>query len=872
MAEYLHPGVFVEEKSSGVRPIEGVGTSTAAFIGVTAKGVPNKATFITSWAQFVRAFGDLIPSSYLPYAVSQFFNNGGKRCYIVRALNVVSSVAASRTLADRETKNTPPVANARPTLQVTANGAGNWGNGLLVTVQDDSNNSTTEFTLVIAQDDPNNVVELFSSLSMDPTSADYVETAINGVSQYITVRDMGASRNAVNANAVTGVLANPIVFAGETLIATIQDGSNATATLTGSLAPNDIATALNTAFGGLNLSASVDSASKLTVMHNSAGFDKYFTLTGTAISGTKLSFTTPVFAQGSGAAIGAVLKSQAITTPITGANNTLIITAHGNPLPAITLPVNPAPTASDVVSAISSSLAASGDGMVSVSQENNRVVLTTTNKGEAADNTLATSGTAAGLLNFASIAGVANAATGVGRSEFGFVQSAPGPFAFPNNPSNPDSVFTLEFNGNAPATPPTSVTVTLNASMPNVNLAQVTADQIATAINAAAGGTVGNVASVVNNRVLVRSQFRGDFYTVQVKDGKNSPNIRLKFETPAKGGYAEGDAASPYLRPPANMVGGVLQPWALLGGDDGPPVSDTDYIGNADLKTGLHGLDDVTDVNFVAIPGIASPGVISQAVGYCSIRRDCVFIADSKGKTTKDTPITDPSHVADFLSNKITTKTSYGAFYYPWMLVSDPVGAGKNPTRYVPPSGFVAGMYARIDNTRGVWKAPAGTEANVIGPLDLEYSVTDSEQDILNPIGVNCIRHFPASGLIIWGARTMGTLSDPEWRYIPVRRYAIYLEQSIYRGTQWAVFEPNDQRLWAALTANISDFMMGEFRQGALAGTTPQQAFAVKCDADLNPASEVNAGRVNMEVKFAPLKPAEFVIIRISQKVQTPGS
>ncbi len=154
--------------------------------------------------------------------------------------------------------------------------------------------------------------------------------------------------------------------------------------------------------------------------------------------------------------------------------------------------------------------------------------------------------------------------------------------------------------------------------------------------------------------------------------------------------------------------------------------------------------------------------------------------------------------------------------------------------------------------------------------MGLEYSVTDAEQDILNPYGVNCVREFPASGLVIWGARTLSTQSDPEWRYIPVRRFAIYLEVSIYRGTQWAVFEPNDETLWDALRANISDFMMGEFRKGALAGTTPEAAFFVKCDADLNPPSEVNAGRVNVEVGFAPLKPAEFVIIRISQKSQRP--
>ena len=147
MPEYLHPGVFVEEVSSGVRPIEGVGTSTAGFVGITSKGVPNQATFITSWAQFVRAFGYLIPNSFLPYAVSHFFNNGGKRCYVVRALNVITSVTASRDLADMETSGAP-----RNTLRISANGAGSWGNGLLVTVDNATGNTTGEFKLTIAQD------------------------------------------------------------------------------------------------------------------------------------------------------------------------------------------------------------------------------------------------------------------------------------------------------------------------------------------------------------------------------------------------------------------------------------------------------------------------------------------------------------------------------------------------------------------------------------------------------------------------------------------------------------------------------------------------------------------------------------------------
>src|SRR6478752_107108 len=245
MPEYLHPGVFVEEKSSGVRPIEGVGTSTAAFIGVAAKGVPNKATFITTWSQFTRAFGDLIPSSYMPYAVSQFFNNGGKRCYIVRALNVVSSVAASRDLADQET------AAARNTLRITAKGAGKWGNGLLVTVQNSTSNPTTEFKLVIAQDDPLNVVELFDNLSMDPNSDDYVETAINNASDYITVKDLGASVATGTAQKVsTNALADPVPFAGggEAITLETPDGTVTTVNFTGNVARATVLSQLNAAW------------------------------------------------------------------------------------------------------------------------------------------------------------------------------------------------------------------------------------------------------------------------------------------------------------------------------------------------------------------------------------------------------------------------------------------------------------------------------------------------------------------------------------------------------------------------------------------------------------------------------------------------
>ncbi|MGH7392796.1 MAG: phage tail sheath subtilisin-like domain-containing protein [Candidatus Rokuibacteriota bacterium] len=862
MPEYLHPGVYVEEVSSGVRPIEGVGTSTAGFIGVTAKGVPNKATFVTSWTQFVNRFGGFISQSYLPYAVAQFFDNGGKKCYVVRVLSDASALTAGIDLPDQETNNP-----RRNTLRIRAKGAGGWGNDLTVAVQDATQDPTRQFTLVVHHE--GQPVELFDGLSMDSSAQTYVETEINGVSNFIEVEDLNAQRVLAQARrTTTNALAAAVNFgAGQTLIIEMPDGTTSTVTLTGAAVPRaDVVTAINAAWAALNVTASLsaapDPADRLVITHNAPGFDRYFALSGTATGAGQPLDGLAGFAQGSGDAIGGTLKSVAAATfAIAGAPaNELAFTVNGDAVPPVGLTVGNR-TAAEIAAELNTAFQASQRILVA-STEGNRVVVATANAG-AANATVAAAGGADAVLQFRNVQRTAANATGQGRSEPAFVQSAPGPFTLSDN-----SNFSLAVNNGGLGAPSAPIVVNFTAAaIPN--LQEVSAQTVAATINGVAGGAV--TASVVNNTVVIRQSRRGPYHRLRLTDGLGSPNIRLKFETAEQTGFADGDKASPYFRPGFNFdASQVNRPWPLAGGDDGSPVSNFDYIGTADRKTGLHALDDVIDVNFITIPGNSDAGVIGRAVGYCTVRKDCVFIADAPGKRTRDTPTTEPAEVQDFLRNQITTKTSYGALYYPWLEIPDPVGAGKNPRRFVPPSGFVAGLYARIDGTRGVWKAPAGTEATVIGALGPEYAVTDSEQDILNPYGVNCVRQFPGPGLVVWGARTMGTQSDPEYRYIPVRRYAIYLEQSIYHGTQYAVFEPNDFPLWDSLKANIEDFMMGEFRKGALAGRTPEEAFEVRCDADLNPPSEVNAGRVNMEVKFAPLKPAEFVIIRISQKTQRP--
>lgn len=333
-------------------------------------------------------------------------------------------------------------------------------------------------------------------------------------------------------------------------------------------------------------------------------------------------------------------------------------------------------------------------------------------------------------------------------------------------------------------------------------------------------------------------------------------------------------------------------PVRLKDGTDGfeDATASVDFIGQPAVSdsvtgTGLNALDKVTDVNLVAIPGQGDSATVGKGMGYCKNRalRDCFFIGDmgafpsvATARVPGATPdkMTGVTNAVDYTKNNDLNRPAgdFGAIYFPWIQSSDPIGNGSNPRIMIPPSGFVAGIYARVDNTRGVFKAPAGiTDSGVNGALGLSSYVSDTEQDRLNPIGVNVIRVAPAGGgIVVWGTRTIGV--DAEWRYIPVRRMAIFLRVSIYYGIQWAVFEPNDEPLWAALRINIRSFMLTQFRAGAFQGRTPNEAFFVKCDASTTTQQDIDNGVVNILVGFAPLKPAEFVVLTLTQKVNQPAA
>ena len=298
-----------------------------------------------------------------------------------------------------------------------------------------------------------------------------------------------------------------------------------------------------------------------------------------------------------------------------------------------------------------------------------------------------------------------------------------------------------------------------------------------------------------------------------------------------------------------------------VSGDDGTPPGGNEIIGNYDAKTGIYALRDVDIFNIMAIPETTvlndteARSVIASAISFCEKMR-AFYLVDYN-------PTRNFTNIADWVSKIGAQKNA--AVFFPRLMSADPLDGFR--LKEFPSSGAIAGLFARTDTARGVWKAPAGTGAGVKGAQDLSMKLTDPENGVLNQKGINCLRTFPAVGNVCWGARTLegADVLSSEWKYIPIRRLALFIEESLYRGTRWVVFEPNDEPLWAKIRMNVGAFMMRLFRQGAFQGSTPDKAFFVKCDGETTTQADRDLGIVNIEVGFAPLKPAEFVIIKIQQ-------
>lgn len=302
----------------------------------------------------------------------------------------------------------------------------------------------------------------------------------------------------------------------------------------------------------------------------------------------------------------------------------------------------------------------------------------------------------------------------------------------------------------------------------------------------------------------------------------------------------------------------------LEGGEDGEAPGPRDLIGSEADKTGIQSLRGVADVNLLSLPEVASYEntedaltVVSAAQRLCEERRIFLLV---------DAPSTwvsvDSARAG--LSAFDVVRGNHAGLYFPHLQLTDPL-TGR--LRAFPPSGAVAGVIARTDSERGVWKAPAGTEAQLVGVHSLTVDLTDRETGLLNPLGVNCLRTFPLTGPLVWGARTLegADALDSAWKYVPVRRLALHVEESLQRGLQWVVFEPNDESLWQQIRLSASSYLHTLFRQGAFKGSTPREAYFVKCDSETTTDEDVANGVVNVLVGIAPVRPAEFVVVKIQQ-------
>ena len=310
-------------------------------------------------------------------------------------------------------------------------------------------------------------------------------------------------------------------------------------------------------------------------------------------------------------------------------------------------------------------------------------------------------------------------------------------------------------------------------------------------------------------------------------------------------------------------------------GSDGtglPGVAE--LIGDPLNFTGIYALDKIDLFDLLSIPdatraAAADPNsldpaidpnsIYTAAISYCKTRRAMLLV---------DAPpnVNDSASATEWITSKLAAHDENAAAFFPRLRLPDSLNGGQ--LRSFAPSGLVAGLYARIDAARGVWKTPAGTDATLIGVQDLSCVLSETEHNLLNGLGLNCFRIFPVYGPVLWGSRTLvGADADVnQWKYVPIRRMALYIEESLYRGTQWAQFEPNGEPVWASIRTNAASFMHDLFQKGAFQASTPSHAYFVKCDQDTTTQNDIDQGIINILVGFAPLRPAEFIVIQVQQK------
>ncbi len=801
MAQVSYPGVYVQEKSSGVKTITGVSTSITAFFGRSLKGPLNTPVRCLSFADFRRNFGGGHQNSELGVSLKQFFDNGGTDCYVVR----VAHGAARSGLTLRN------YAGAS-VLTATAKMEGIWGNGLRLEVDYNTPNPGETFNLKVLQEEGGAVVasELFINLSSDPASSRFAPAFVTQSSELISLTPAaGLDLNAGSFDAFSEAR-RPLGTAAPAVQTSLTDRLTASPAQT-------------------SFEISVDGSPYQLV-----------NLAGWTVPAALLDMQTQL-AQRINDALAPLVPAPSVTVSIAasaeaGGQHFLRITSNTTPATntnRTSVRIRRAPS-NDLAAAL---LMGADNGGVELARRSNFRPAPTgvTLRYEASASALTRLNTLTGTdqpgLTGITIDGVTTNFTG----DFDLTTTVAGNDWFVDD---------------------------AGVSSPNGNTDGVREKLrlIAAAINA-------------NASSRHRAELQGYQLAIIPKDGSfNTVPLSVAFTGAAAATlnpflvrnvrqYALGNDQTTIVAP-AFMTFNV----ATQTGSDGTAPEFADYVGDQAAQTGFHALDPVDLFNLMVIPADSEvPAATREALWgpasvYCRSRRAFLLIDPPDSWTTngKASIVQNSTNVNNL---RATVIKDHSAVFYPRIKIND-----GGLVRTIGPCGTIAGLMSRTDASRGVWKAPAGTEADLRALAGLEVKLTDMENGVLNKLGANCLRSFP-SGFVNWGARTLDGSDDlgSEWKYIPIRRLALFLSESLYRGTQWVVFEPNDEPLWAKIRLNIGAFMNGLFRQGAFQGSTPDQAFYVKCDADTTTQADRNLGIVNIEIGFAPLKPAEFVVITIQQ-------
>jgi len=811
MPEYLAPGVYIEEIEIGARPIEGVSTSTTGFLGYAQRGPLNKPTLVTSFSDYQRIFGDFLPPKkdstdlskirWLPYAVSAFFENGGKRAYITRVAfvdpddpnNPDNAKPASGFLPKLAESGTPPVLD-EPAF------AGE--SGLKLT-------DTIDFT------------DKDVLLLKDGIQSEYLE--FKGAAKKVSLKG-------------TATLA--LAHAAGTKILKGEKSANVTTTVKETVAEGASEVTLEDV-------TNVEEKDYLLITGNTTGDEVVIVM---KIEDTTITTKEPL-------RFGHAAGNEVFT--LTTSNETSLI-------------CNVAAGESDFYADISTDF--NPDDYIIIGSEYLQI-----EKSEDATDIIQI------------------------YQELKYMHEAGKPLV--------KLVPAVEVNASSEGTWGNSIKVAVKqSSLLNTKctkeLKDVTDyDRIdLETITGVEPGSLLKLPDTASPRYVIVKEthktstdetfvileppgFTGTIekddeilseeFDLYVMEGKNDETFKHLSFNEKHSRYIEKivtekssnlirivDITGPrpiILMPTPDDIPG----WHLTDGTDGFPKNDNalnDIFegrdpGEPDERTGLYTFKNIDAISIVAMPGINTKYLQQKLITHCEI--------DMKDRFAVLDPI-QTADLSEIQSQRNLFDSSYAAIYYPWLYAYDLL---EKKYTNIPPSGYICGIYARTDVDRGVHKAPANEKIN--GVVNLEklngkYRIVNKgTQEILNPLGINCIRIFPGRGIRVWGGRTIS--SNSLWKYVNVRRLFLYLEESIEEGTQWVVFEPNDEKLWARVKQTISQFLTRVWRDGALMGTTAEQAFFVKCDRTTMTQDDIDNGRLIVLIGVAPVKPAEFVIFRIAQ-------